>query len=1269
MQPKPSVLGHAGVRAMADTKWTAKQREAIETVGCNILVSAAAGSGKTSVLAERCAYLVCDAPAAHRCDVSELLVVTFTEAAAAEMRARIAAALADRYAKNNDDRLALQLALIDRAQISTLHAFCLATIRLHFHVLGIDPGFTILSEEEGLLLRTETARQLFEDRYTSDREGAFQRFIDRYGDGNDAPLRQRVIRTHELLSSIVKPHAWIHNVRSRLEEAATHDLPNSELGKSMIEMIRSGLTDLHDRCAAAAAQFDRFDELTKQKPFAAAVLEVVEAWQSALENGGIDALAEAAREELSLKMPPLRNASDAAKSVRGEVEAVRDELKKGPLRSLARFTCDEWRDGMRRIAEPASVLLDLVEEFGRRYAKAKDELRVLDFSDLERLALRVLSEQRDDETLLPSAAARAYREQFKHVLVDEYQDINELQDAILAMVSRDGDDTGNFFCVGDVKQSIYRFRLAEPKRFLDRHDAYRTRRKAGTIVDLQTNFRSRAPLLDALNRVFERLMTREAAEIEYDRTHFLRPPDASPFDTVALDGPHVELHLLPRNSVAPSAAEDDDDPETRTSTGDEADDLDRTEREAAFIATEVNRLVGTMSVIAKGADGSPAPRPLRFGDVAILLRSMRFKSEQFAAILRRAGVPVHCDSGTGFFESMEVRDVLALLKVLDNPRQDVPLAAVLRSPIAAMPNAEDALARVRLAYNDRGDHEVPFHEAVARYAREHDDELAARLRDFLNELSDWREMAHRRPLADVLWTIYDASGYLAFCEGLPDGEQRVANLTSLHERARQFGAFRRQGLGRFMRFLDSLRDESDLGQPSVASEADDVVRIMSIHRSKGLEFPVVIVPDLGKAHNLSDARGHILVDRECGIGLDACDEERRVRYPSLASVVVAERVRRQMLAEELRVLYVATTRAREKLLLVGTCKKGSGDELRDGWLRRWAAHSGTLPAGAVLGSSCMLDWIGPAWAAMQAGGAGIKPSIELRVHDAVDTEHVQAGRRQKLTERQQALAALLPLDPAPAADATADMVWNRLATTYQFRDESARRAANSVTALSKSSIDAGEAREDHEEHGRARADEGFIFAGESLRTPRTGAGSVKPTAADVGAATHVLLEHLDFSRTCVGDDLKQQVQRLVERKQVTAGHAAEIDLPSVEWFVGSDLGRLLRQNAEGLRREVAINFPMEAPNTTRGSTDPMDRVMIRGRLDVLLLLENGGAVIVDFKTDRFRDEREIQERLIAYGEQLRHYARAVVRMLTRPVARACVVFLHAKQVCEVSVNE
>jgi ATP-dependent helicase/nuclease subunit A len=1226
------------------TPWTHEQERAIKTTGRSVLVSAAAGSGKTAVLAERCAYLVCDAP--DKCGVDELLVVTFTNAAANEMRERIEHVLRDRLEKQDDPCLARQLALIERAQISTLHGFCSRIIKQNFHLLGIDPNCVTLDEDEATLLRNEVARELFADRYAGESAGEFQKFIDLYGSGNDEPLMHRVIRTHELLSSTIDPKSWVQRAMNRIASARKGDLRKSDLGAQLIHVIACGLVDLKRKAIHASERLSEMDGLAHYAEYVNELLAAIQDWTGQFADGDFDALSAAVQ---GFEMPKLTAVRGIEESLREAgkqiVDSVRKSMQQGTLFEVSRFNTAEWRDGLARIATPTRIFLDLTLEFSRRYRKAKDEIRAMDFSDLERHALKILRDERFPDQLVPTDAARAYHGQFAHVLVDEYQDINAVQDAILTLVSRpqvtpspctQGEGRGegsaqNLFCVGDVKQSIYRFRLAEPKRFLDRAEKFRNGDDGvGEVIDLSHNFRTRAPLIDVLNEVFSRLMTKDAAEITYDNSHALRAAFPYPSDTTdCLAGAPVEIHLVPK----PPRAEVDSDPDS--------DELDRSEREAVVIAHRIRELMG------QGEKGAPkarvfdkslgALREIRYRDIVILLRSMRVKADQFAEQLRAAGVPVHSDSGTGFFESMEVRDILSLLRLLDNQRQDVPMAAVLRSPLAKLPNADDCLARVRLAFRGKS---IPFHEAVVRFAHQGGDEIAASLLDFLQNLGRWRTLAHRRPLAEVLWRIYDETGYLAFCAGLEDGEQRVANLIALHERARQFGTFQRQGLGRFMQFVKNLQEQSDLGQPSVASEADDVVRIMSVHRSKGLEFPVVFLPDLGKRHNFADSRGIILVDREAYVGLQAVDEEKRIRYPSLPWVLCQEKLKRQMLAEELRVLYVAMTRAREHLILVGTCD----EKTRNGW-EDWKSHEGALPNDVILGCNTMLDWIGPVAAAIESSKPGSFTGI-LHDDEQIQQWAGQIIRRPALSEDQKKLAKLDPLDPSPAPDKFATGVIDRMTAPYAWNSFTRLPAVASVTSLTKS----GRAAPGGESASRAD----LVSFDLELAAPRCVAKDQRATPTEVGSATHLVLQYLDFTKASSAAEIERQLEAMTRRKLVLAAHAKIVDREAIQWLAQSELGLLLNKHHSQLRRELPVYFAQPAadgPNTDGG----LDRVMIRGRLDVMLPLDDG-LLIADYKTDRVTADT-IDARAEFYREQITSYADAIARISGQPVNRIYLAFL------------
>ena len=1242
---------------MSSPRWTADQRRAIEAGAGSLLVSAAAGSGKTSVLAARCAHLVCDAPSPLRCGVGQLLVVTFTEAAAAEMKARIERALRGRLAQGDDDdgRLRTQVALVEHASISTLHAFCLRLIRQHFPRLRIDPGFRVLDGDEAVLLRLDVARDLFLDRYEAE-DGAFRDFVDAYGSGDDESLMHLVKETHEMLESLVEPAGWMERSRRRIAEGAQRPLAQSELGQEYLSGLRERLAALREECAAAidaipATTFPRY--VTYAQVLAATAAH----WELLLERDGLEALAAEVRGFKAERLPSYGKDLDGKEAAQAVVNRLRDRFSKGPLADSLLFTAQEWREGLQAVRPHGEVFLDLVAEFGKRYRAEKDRLRAVDFSDLERFALELLREP-EKPGLVPSPVARACHNQFRHVLVDEYQDINEVQDAILHLVSREciagtrGEHRpANLFCVGDVKQSIYRFRLAEPTRFLAREARFRDGNDdAGAVIDLQANFRSRAPLLATINNVFARLMTRAAADIEYDESHELRPgADYPPAETPGqFHGAPIELHLLPDKFPDAGMEEGEGNaPELET---------DRARREATVVAATIRKLLGEtggprMEVTERGPDGAMVARPIELRDIVVLLRSLKFQAEHYADVLRRHGIPVHNTAGSGFFESMEVRDVFSLLRVLNNQRQDVPMAAVLRSPLAGLPRPEDALAMIRLAYPAPADGNglrVAFHEAVGRYAAEHDDELAAKLRDFLADLARWRVVAHQRPVADLLWQVYEETGFMAFCNGLENGTQRCANLVLLHEKARQFGTFSRQGLYRFMKFLENLAAQTDPGQAADAAETDNVVRIMSVHKSKGLEFPVVIAPDIGKRINLRDAQGVILADRQAGLGLQVADEVRRVRYPSLAHALVQARLRQQSLAEELRVLYVAMTRAKEHLVLIGSCREKDPDT----WTARYRGHAGALPTDTILGATTMLDWLGPVAAAIAGTG---RESIELHRHSAEALAAMAGGEaaRRRGPGTPAPLVKLEPLEPAPPMHAEAGAVIERLGAAYRYAAFAGIEAARAATAVESEIPNLKSQISDLKSQipdSRSQP---------SLSLPRFLGEAGIATAADRGAVTHLLLQHLDFSRPCTGDDLGEQIDALVTGRHVTAAQAAAIDRAGIEWLMGTDVGQLLRRHAKGVRREVEFAYAMDAARFGGpASEDPEDRVMVRGRVDVLIPVP-GGLVLIDYKTGNAARAAEL------HGPQVALYREAVERITQQAVVAAQLVFLTARVVVAV----
>ena len=1216
--------------------WTDAQRRGIEAVGHSVLVSAAAGSGKTAVLSERCAHLVC---AKQPCNIDELLVVTFTESAAAEMKARIQQALRKRFNQSPTPHLQRQLRLAEHAHVSTVHGFCYRLLKQNFTLAGIDPEFQVLDADEAALLRREIATDLFHRRYDEDETGDFHRLIDAYGNGSDESLIQTVIDIHELLASLLDPRKWIDSSIALLEDAAENPLEDSDLGQNLIGRISSALADLvrqSDRAIASIRAMGReFDPyvryLTDLSPYFAH-------WQNVLATDGLDMLiseiADFAKE--APRIPVIRNQPPGKEVAKSLVDSVKNAYRDKPLGDLLSCTPAQWQSGLRQAVPFARSLLSIVADFTSEYSQAKSAQRALDFADLERLSLNIL---RAGDALppQPSPLARALHQQFKHVLVDEYQDINPIQDAILTLLSRESidDRDGNLFCVGDVKQSIFRFRLAEPARFLQRHQRFSAAKdpRFGEVIDLRENFRSRAPLLSAINAVFERLMTRDAAEIEYDDSHRLAPGKEFPpsKNSTEFPGSPIELHLLPPD---PGAA-DGLDPLPRS------EQLDRVDYEAILVARRIRELMGLeksprMNVWKTDESGKPKLASIELHDIVILLRAMRFKADRFADVLRAHGIDAHNENAGGLFEATEIRDILCLLQILDNQQQDIPLAAVLRGPLGAMPNPDDCLARIRLAYPDKS---VPFHQAAVRYSTEQTDELAAHLRDFFQRLADWRDQANRRPVSELLWQIYEQTGYLAFCGGLEDGQQRTANLLELHRRAGQFGKFQRQGLYRFLRFLEGLKQEDGLGRAPAPGESTSAVRIMSIHRSKGLEFPVVFLPDLGKEFNLSDSRGAILVDRQIGLGIDVVEQNRLIRYPSLASVLVSQNLHRQTMAEELRLLYVAMTRAREHVILVATCSETD----RARWTTLHQNRTGPLAPDDVQSAQRVIDWIGPV-AAMTAGAA--PPIFQLHEHSAEEVRTWKNPRhhRPALTDRQKHLIRLdpLPIDP-PMTDAARQLI-QRFQAIYPFDPFTRVRAAASVTSLSKSA---------------APEMEIPSTLGRKLDLPRFFQRDAAPKATDIGNATHAVLQYFDFSSA----EIEQQINFLIDRKFLSADDARLVDRDAIRWFLDSEIGKIIRDNPANLIREVPFTL-MHPTADCPPAPDPADQTMIRGRID-LLLPTPSGLFIVDYKTDKVTGP-QLEQRVQTYARQMRFYADAIRTVARQNVAGIYLAFLSPRLLRKIS---
>ncbi|MFO0973315.1 MAG: helicase-exonuclease AddAB subunit AddA [Phycisphaerae bacterium] len=1245
--------------------WTPEQRTAIETIDRGVLVSAGAGSGKTGVLAERCVHLVCDAQ--PRSSIDRLLVVTFTDAAAAEMRSRIGAALNDRLRAGGPGaarRLSEQLALLDAAPISTIHAFCRRVLARFFAPVGLDPGFRVLDGHEARLLRAAALDDLLATLHRGDGPLAdgYDALVDAFGRPRDpdGPLCERVDALDRFLESVVDRDDWLEAQLARyaaVDPARLSPFWHAERRALLTERLALIASD----CRGELARLARGDVLLRDEfarrieTIAAALEPLVDACHRAGSAAELDAVCEriaATEMEHAPRRPrELRGAADEPARL---FEAAQDRYRAlgkalAALRKTdARFTDADWAEGLARVAPHVRTLVGLVRAFRSRYDEAKRAAVACDFADLERLTLRLLSDERGQA----SPVATWLAERFDHVLVDEYQDVNPVQDAILRRIGRSDDArrANNLFVVGDVKQSIYRFRLAEAGLFVQAAERARAPASAGReqFVALNRNFRSHPGILSFVNALFERLMSPELGGVAYDDAAALRPPDGAAADVPG--APRVELHLLAPLAGQVASAPDDDTADDAAAADDlGGDSWERVEREAFAIAERILAL--------RAADPGA-----RFGDIAVLMRSPRHAAPRLVRVLERRGIPVQAELASGFFAAREVRDVLTVLRLIDNPRQDVPLAAYLRSPLAPRPLDDSALARIRLA----GEPGAPFHEAAIDAARR-GPRAALRSVVFaaLAALERWRELARRRPLTELLDALLDETGYAGYVAALSDAAARAANLAALREVVARFATFRRQGVGRFLEFMGRLADAAeDLGAAAAVAAGDDRVRVMSIHSAKGLEFPVVFVAELGKEFNLRDQSAPFLFERSAGLGLRAADARRRITYPTLAHRRASEMIRRQALAEEQRVLYVALTRAKERLILVGTAPRAvvaECEEPDDAGITGLEAEPGPLPLATRLKARSFLDWLLAARRSF-TGDQRALLSIERYSADEISSWRLAPRHDAGVTERLTRLARLgaAPSPPAGGVEtAGLDALLARLAWEDPRRPLSRLPAVVAASAL-KRRFDALRDPDDPP----APLDRPTF----APRWAAPLADSVARPADDAlarGTATHRVLQCVELARDCDLADLRQQLAALVAAGRIDRPDAERVDLDALAWFFGEPLGARLRRAGDTARREAAFVNAV-SPAEFGGAAvacEPADRVLVRGIVDCFFE-EAGGLVLLDYKTDPL-SPGEVAARAEHYRPQLAAYARAVADIWRQPVRERWLVFLAPRQIVAV----
>lgn len=1177
-------------------QWTKDQQTAIENRGGTLLVSAAAGSGKTAVLVERVLTRLTDPN--DPVDIDRLLLVTFTNAAAAEMRERIGAALAQAVARNpQDTRLRRQLFLVHRAKITTVHALCLSLAREQAAALGIAPDFRLMDAQEGKILRAEVLEEVMDAAYERGDTGFFALCDLLTAGRDDKKLGDVILSTYEKIQAHPDPRAFLETVRQGLH-ADGMDTPHAAvLLTQACAAAEHGAAFLHMAVDAVTGIDELYDTYL---PALTSDLHQAERLLDALHGGDWDACVEAAQSITFDRLKAARKFED--KAFLEEIKTLREEWK-----TVAKTIREKWLTVTaeeaaydRTLTAPAlSALIDVVNAFEQAFSDAKRARNAADFNDLEHFAVCLLYDGGE-----PSALARALSQQYAEIAVDEYQDTNAVQDAIFRALSQ---EEHNLFLVGDVKQSIYGFRLADPSIFLQKYhafaDADEVQDDAPRRVVLGQNFRSRAAVLDACNYLFSAVMGETVGDLQYTDREALHLGMDYP------DAGHARYKTEVLLLDAAGLGEDEDAP-------------DKTSLEARLVASRIRALLDEGFPVLDKETG--ALRPVTPGDIVILLRSPGPRAQVFIAALEQAGLTASAEERGGLLGTAEVGTMVSLLAVIDNPRQDVDLIGVLRSPLFGF--TEQELADIRLT-----DRRISFYDALVASRGQFD-----KVELFLQQLDDLRTFACDQPVYRLLWEIYDRTGALGLYGALPNGAQRQSNLLAFFERARAFESQGYRGLFAFVRLLRGMQETGEDFQTVGAEVTGGAVRILSIHKSKGLEFPVVIVAGCAGQFNEIDLREPVLVHKELGFGSKCRDLERGVQYDTVERTAVAVQQRREMVSEELRVLYVALTRAREKLII--TAASGTLEKSLQKWAQ-WAALD-QLPQYAMGAVRAPLAWI-VAPLLRHPSSRSLRESYGLEVPEHgtdCDAFILRVFQPDEIAE---------PALPEVLRFAEADTQGYTVQPYLQYPNAFLSELPSKLTATGL---------------GRGyRADEAAEQTPPprrevKLRAPLFEQGQRRLTPAEVGTAHHLFMQFCSFDAAAAPGGVERERQRLEEARLLSPEQAAAIDPRKIEAFFASDLYRGL-MSAYPVRREFKFSVLVPAAQYFPVAAQaPEERVLLQGVIDCLIDTPEG-FVILDFKTDRVTEDG-ISARAAQYRAQMQAYMLAVREIFARPVCRCVLYFFH-----------
>jgi len=1186
---------------MSEVKWTEEQSQAIHEKGSNILVAAAAGSGKTAVLVERIINKIIE----EEIDIDKLLVVTFTNAAASEMRERILNAI---YKKIEEEptnlRLQKQITLLNKSNICTIHSFCLDVIRNNFYEINISPNFRIGDTAEIELLKEEVLDELFEDLYLKEDEG-FLKLLEIYTSyKDDEPLKDIVKSIYNFIQSAPFPEKWLaEKVKLFDIDIENTDFAETVWGKIILNNYKECIEENILGLKKIKKELEAENELEK---FSQAIRLDIENLESLLVNlNSWDKSYELAKTFSFVRWPSSKKInSETPAFVKEKRDMINAKFKK--LKdSIFIYTSAEVLSDLKNMYEVLNLLQAIILKFNENYKKAKLERNIIDFNDIEHLALKILIKDEDGK-YVPSEIAKKYQDKFEEIAIDEYQDSNMVQEYILTSISKGN----NIFMVGDVKQSIYKFRQAMPELFLNKYKTYKLKKEKTEADDLKIqlfkNFRSRKNILDTTNIIFQEIMSKDLGDVDYNEDEYLNLGanyEEPQLENIDFAG-KTEINIINLEDTTKDSQEDEED-NVKT------ERIENSILEARYVAQKINELINSNYYVLDKKEGY---RKVTYKDIVVLLRSTTELSPIYEKEISDLGMPVYSETSTEYLNSVEIQLIMSCLKIIDNPMQDIPLVTVMRSMIGGF--TDNDLIEIRLA-----DKYENFYESIVKARIQVNEELRNKIDSFLELINQWREASEFLALDELIWKIYMDTGYYNYVGLMQNGKLRQANLKMLFERAKQYESATFKGVFNFINFIDKLKlRNNDLGAAKIIGENENVIRIMSIHKSKGLEFPVVFLSSTGKNFNLKDLREKILIHQEIGFGPNYENSELKIEYPTLAKEAIKMVSKRESISEEMRVLYVALTRAKEKLIITGIEKDlQKSIESKEKELQIYESEDNSKINPKILESyKSYLDWIELVYLKNKIKNSDI---FEFNV---VSKTEILNQTVESETERKDVLKDIAN---KKVSKENMEKIKNILEWEYKYKDSTEMPSELSVSKIKELSKDTEEK------------------IGITLKKPNFLIEKTELTPAEKGNIMHLCLQKLNYKEEYNLEKLKNMVNNLVNKEIILPKEAESVNYNKILAFLSSNIWKEM-QTAKVVEQEKAFYLNLKANEIYQN--DAEDEILVQGIIDLYYITNNDELVLVDYKTDYVENNNE-QSLEDKYNIQLEIYKKALEESLNRKV--------------------